>query len=45
MSVPQQSIPMWVKTFLVPAIQLSVALVISSLVVLLVGESPTEPLA
>ncbi len=42
MSVPQQSIPMWVKTFLVPAIQLSVALVISSLVVLLVGESPTE---
>lgn len=42
MSVPQQSVPMWVKTFLVPAIQLSVALVISSLVVLLVGESPTE---
>lgn len=41
MNVPQQSAPMWVKTFLVPFIQLSVALVISSLVVLLVGESPT----
>lgn len=41
MSMTQQSAPLWVKTFLVPAIQLAVALVISSLVVLLVGESPS----
>ncbi|WP_407332834.1 ABC transporter permease [Enterovibrio sp. 27052020O] len=41
MSMPQQSAPVWVKIFLVPALQLTMALVISSLVVLLVGESPT----
>ncbi|MDD1795130.1 ABC transporter permease [Enterovibrio makurazakiensis] len=41
MSTSQHSAPTWVKVFLVPALQLAVALVISSLVVLLVGESPT----
>ncbi len=42
MSTSVQHTPSWVKVALVPFIQLALALVIASLVVLLVGESPVE---
>ncbi|WP_268967882.1 ABC transporter permease [Veronia nyctiphanis] len=42
MSQSNQHVPGWVKIFLVPMLQLALALVVSSLVVLLVGESPID---